>query len=648
MQKIKLKHILIENFKGIKTLDIDFGDVTQISGRNASGKTTISDAFSWLLFDKDSTGSSTFAIRPKDADGKDVDDIVIKVEATLDVDGEPVTLTKIQKQKWTKHRGSTAPTFEGNVNEFQVNGYPAKKSEYEQKIHSLIDESLFKLITNPRTFASMKWQDQRKTLMEFVSDITDESVLDTDADKYEAIRVDVLSAGADKAREKANATLRTLKKEQLEYPVRIDEAMRQVRTDLLDESSLMEQKRQAEEELHTIQNERNSLSTASNVASDIQSQIMQKQRRMAEIEHSTMLEDEKKNLAAMKNANDALMEIRKAESERDALANKVNFLEAAIRESSKSKDILRDKYISVASAQFPERDKICPTCGRPFEADKIDALKADFEKHKKEEIDALNERGFSLKNKIDKYKAEQEQIEKQLAGYTADIEGLQAKWEELKKIASIHVKTDVTQNPEYQKLKSECDELTEKLSSLDDKSAVKRELAERENSIRLTLDGINTNLNQIRVQAGWMIRVEALKEAQRECGQKVADQEQIVWLLDEFVMAKMNLLSDRINSHFKKVRFRLFTEQINGGIKEACVMQINTNWSYVDYSDANNAAKIIGGLDVIEALSSLYEVEAPIFLDNSEAIDSYNTPKMDAQLILLEVSDDETLHVERM
>ena len=648
MQKIKLKHILIENFKGIKTLDIDFGDVTQISGRNASGKTTISDAFSWLLFDKDSTGSSTFAIRPKDADGKDVDDIVIKVEATLDVDGEPVTLTKIQKQKWTKHRGSTAPTFEGNVNEFQVNGYPAKKSEYEQKIHSLIDESLFKLITNPRTFASMKWQDQRKTLMEFVSDITDESVLDTDADKYEAIRVDVLSAGADKAREKANATLRTLKKEQLEYPVRIDEAMRQVRTDLLDESSLMEQKRQAEEELHTIQNERNSLSTASNVASDIQSQIMQKQRRMAEIEHSTMLEDEKKNLAAMKNANDALMEIRKAESERDALANKVNFLEAAIRESSKSKDILRDKYISVASAQFPERDKICPTCGRPFEADKIDALKADFEKHKKEEIDALNERGFSLKNKIDKYKAEQEQIEKQLAGYTADIEGLQAKWEELKKIASIHIKTDVTQNPEYQKLKSECDELTEKLSSLDDKSAVKRELAERENSIRLTLDGINTNLNQIRVQAGWMIRVEALKEAQRECGQKVADQEQIVWLLDEFVMAKMNLLSDRINSHFKKVRFRLFTEQINGGIKEACVMQINTNGSYVDYSDANNAAKIIGGLDVIEALSSLYEVEAPIFLDNSEAIDSYNTPKMDAQMILLEVSDDETLHVERM
>jgi hypothetical protein len=112
--------------------------------------------------------------------------------------------------------------------------------------------------------------------------------------------------------------------------------------------------------------------------------------------------------------------------------------------------------------------------------------------------------------------------------------------------------------------------------------------------------------------------------------------------------AKMDLLSERINSHFKKVRFRLFTDQINGGVKETCTMQINTNGSYVDYSDANNAAKIIGGLDVIEALSGLYEVEAPIMLDNSECLDRYNTPEMDAQLILLEVSDDETLHVERM
>ena len=648
MKKILLKNLHIENFKGIRDLDVAFSSETLISGRNASGKTTISDAFSWLLFDKDSTGSSTFAIRPKDANGRDIDNLEIKVEAALDIDGEEVTLTKIQKQKWTKHRGSTAPTFEGNVNEFQVNGFPAKKSEYEAQIHSMIDESLFKLITNPRTFAAMKWQDQRKTLMEFVSDVTDENILETDSEKYEPIREDVLAAGSDKAREKASAALKTLKKEQLEYPVRIDETMRQVRTDLPELSVLMKQKSQAEDELHIVQNERNSLSTASNAAADIQNQIMQKRRRMAEIERSAMLEDEKKNLAATKAANDALMEVRKAENERDALANKRKYLIAAIKESKEAKTALKDQFMAVKKEQFPESETICPTCGRPFETGRIEMIKGDWEQKNKDRIEALNKKGFALKDKIAADEELLATIEQRISGYTADIDGMNAKWEELVKIADFPIKTDVKTMPEYQELQAGCDELDRKLASMDDTSSVKRELSERENSIRSTLDGINANLTAINVQAGFMKRVEELKAAQMDCGQKVADQEQIVWLLDEFMKAKMDLLSERINSHFKKVRFRLFTDQINGGVKETCTMQINTNGSYVDYSDANNAAKIIGGLDVIEALSGLYEVEAPIMLDNSECLDRYNTPEMDAQLILLEVSDDETLHVERM
>lgn len=647
MQKIKLNHLKIENFKGIKTLDIDFGDVTQISGRNASGKTTISDAFSWLLFDKDSNGNSTFAIRPKDAAGRDIDNLEIKVEGTLSVDGETITLTKIQKQRWTKHRGSTAPTFEGNVNEFQVNGFPAKKSEYEAKIRSLVEETLFKLLTNPRTFASLKWQEQRKILMEFVSEITDTDVLNTDEDKYEPIRADILSAGSDKAREKANTILKALKKEQLEYPVRIDEAMRNIRTDVANRESLMEKKAESESMLKAIQEERRSLSTASNGTADILNQITQKQRRMAEIERSTMLEDEKKNLESTKAANTALMDTRKAESERDALVNKRNFLDAAIKESTNAKTELKDQYVAFASAKFPESETICPTCGRPFDADKIEELKADFENRRQAQLEAVNKKGFALKDKIDSYKEERQQIEKQIAGYTADIEGLNAKWEELKQIADFPVRTDYTEIPEYQELQAGIDALNKQLALVEDTSSIRKDIDERETFARIKLNQIESDIAACDANKQSEERVEELKAAQRECGQKVADQEQIVWLLDEFVMAKMNLLSDRINSHFKKVRFRLFTEQINGGIKEACVMQINTNGSYVDYSDANNAAKIIGGLDVIDALSDLYGVEAPILLDNSECLDSYNTPKTSAQLILLEVSDDKELHVER-
>ncbi len=101
----------IQNFKGCKDKTIDFGDKTRISGANATGKTTIFDAFTWLLFGKDSLGSSDFDIRPLDADGKMVDNIEISVESKISVDGNEYELKKFQKQKWVKKRGPALQNY---------------------------------------------------------------------------------------------------------------------------------------------------------------------------------------------------------------------------------------------------------------------------------------------------------------------------------------------------------------------------------------------------------------------------------------------------------------------------------------------------------------------------------------------------------
>ena len=151
-----------------------YENTSVISGRNASGKTTLMDAFFWLLFGKDSQGRSDFQIRPVDENGQMVDNVDIEVSAVLDVDGERVELYKKQSQKWTKHRGSSAPTFEGNVNSFQVDGFPVSQKEYTEKVSSIVSEELFKLITSPMAFPSMKWQDQRRILMRMVEDVSDE------------------------------------------------------------------------------------------------------------------------------------------------------------------------------------------------------------------------------------------------------------------------------------------------------------------------------------------------------------------------------------------------------------------------------------------------------------------------------------------
>lgn len=113
MKQIKLLSMHIQNFKGCKDRTIEFGEKTRISGANATGKTTIFDAFTWLLFGKDSLGSSDFDIRPLDADGKMVDNIEISVAAKISVDGDEYDLEKVQKQKWVKKRGTNTREFQG-------------------------------------------------------------------------------------------------------------------------------------------------------------------------------------------------------------------------------------------------------------------------------------------------------------------------------------------------------------------------------------------------------------------------------------------------------------------------------------------------------------------------------------------------------
>ena len=68
--RMSLEKMVIENFKGTRKLTIDFAEETHIFGMNGTGKTTIPDAFSWVLFNKDSKGnapgSDNFREKPLD------------------------------------------------------------------------------------------------------------------------------------------------------------------------------------------------------------------------------------------------------------------------------------------------------------------------------------------------------------------------------------------------------------------------------------------------------------------------------------------------------------------------------------------------------------------------------------------------------
>lgn len=223
--KLKIRSLHMENFKGIKSLDVNFSNKTSIKGQNAAGKTTVFDAFTWLLFNKNSAGEEKFNVRPLDKDGNRIDNVEIKVVAVLDVDGKEIELSKVQKQNWVKKRGTDTVALQGNVNSFEIDGYPKSEADFKEYISSLAQsEDMFKMLANPQYFSSMKWKEQRDILMRLVTDVSDVELAQTDA-KYAQLLGELEKApSTDDIRAKFQKALTEWKKKQSEIPVRIDEA----------------------------------------------------------------------------------------------------------------------------------------------------------------------------------------------------------------------------------------------------------------------------------------------------------------------------------------------------------------------------------------------------------------------------------------
>lgn len=642
MKKITLDGLLIQNFKGVENLEVRFGDNTSINGENASGKTTVLDAVMWLLFGKDSTGRSDFQIRPVDTSGNTVDYVDIMVAAHMTVDGVGVSLYKTQKQNWVKKRGSDAPTFQGNVNSYEINGFPASQKEFDAQIADIVDENLFRLLTDPRAFARLPWKDQREMLLRFVSDITDADILKTG--NYELITADVLAAGADKSREKAMKTLKLLKDKQKEYPARIDELVKTIDS-TKNEAELKERLGTLKESLAELREVKEDLDASLKAIEDINSKVLNVRLKKKELEN-----EERQKLIDAKH---------KAESESSnvkykiaGLENSITQAETAIRIAEmdiKNKEAFikecSDDYRKVRARALPEDETKCPTCGRPYEEDKTEEIRKEFEARKTRDLARIEKTGKEMRASIIDQQSNISANQKKLEDAKKEIEILKANLDGMAKIADIPAEVDMSKVAGYNLLAEQERSLVEQLALMDKHEDRKQAFTDKETALLTEIRATENGLAVIDANKRIMERIDVLKAEQMDCTQKVADQEEILYLLEKFTKAKMDMLSDRINSKFKSVRWKLFQNQINGGVKECCVMQIASNGSYVDYPNANNAAQIIGGLDVINALSELYEISTPVWIDNAEAINGYNIPEMKSQMILLRVTDDKKLTI---
>lgn len=658
-----LKSLHMENFKGIKSLDVNFSNKTSIKGQNAVGKTTIFDAFTWLLFNKNSAGEEKFNVRPLDKDGKRIDNVEIKVVGVIKVDGKEVELSKVQKQNWVKKRGTDTVTLQGNVNSFEIDGYPKSEAEFKAYISGLAQsEEMFKMLTNPQYFSSLKWKDQRDILMKLTTEVSDvelaKEMFDENAYAESLIEELEKAPSTDDIRAKFQKALTEWKKKQAEIPVRIDEAEKsKVDVDVAEQELLkadLERKIEALEDLMA--------------KSDVRIDEMRSEEMHCQFEMSAIAQTMNNELSSKKREienhkydherklQDVRSSIKKAQDSIES--NKKSISEQTLKKAELAKRYKEEKEKKFDDSKwvFDESTTVCSLCGQRLPEDKIESLRADFSQRKADAIEIFNEEhaktlamivddGNACAEMLKKLTENNKELENTINTLklheTEEIDIIKGLDEQISKIPT---STDYTQNEGYAKLKARQDELLANIAELESKGADKavEDVKADKAKLKSQLDEVNKIIAQAANNVMIDDRIETLRDEQKEIGQKVADQEQMLYLLEEFIRFKLNKVSESINSHFKTVNFKLFEMQLNGGMKDCCECTVNG----VPYSTLNSGHRIVAGLDIIRSLSELYGVRVPIFVDNAESLNEFNVPDMDAQLILLSVSEDKQLKVE--
>lgn len=667
MKKIKLLSMRIQNFKGCKDKTIDFGDKTRISGANATGKTTMFDAFTWLLFGKDSLGSSDFDIRPLDANGKMIDNIEISVESKISVDGNEYELKKVQKQKWVKKRGTGTTELQGNINEFGINGYPKSQKDFKDFIAGIIDEDIFTLITNPAAFNALPWKKQREILMKFVGTFSDVEIAETFGERYTKLIPELRIASTEDILKKYTKAKTALNKDMVEIPARIDEISKQLV--IADVGALEVEKAAKEVALQKVEDEISGGNSKLEGINSKREEIMNLKLHLSEVqnaENQKLMENSKVAREKVAVAEKALADVKHKIA---MLSDEINathdrYEAQKIRTERLSADWKAEKvraYPALTPLEPLSEDAlICPTCGQTlpeeikqkkiadYEARKT-AYEAkyvkdreSFEKKRAENLARIEKDGKESAALRDELKAKEEELRNQMAEESKKLaEKQKTHNEDKEELSKYPITADVSENAEYLATVEKISVFEKEIESMSSDTSGRTELETKKAVLKNEIAEIAGKImaaDNTKVKA----RIAELEAEQTAIGQKIADQEQMIDLVEDFIRTKMNMISDKINGMFKIVSFKLFAEQINGGIKETCECTVNG----VPLSSLNNGHRIVAGLDIIHSLSNLYGVSCPIFVDNAESINDFNVPEMDAQMIYLTVTDDKELKVE--
>lgn len=677
-KKVLLKEMVLINFKGIKDLKVDFGDVTTIAGANATGKSTVFDAFTWCMFGKDSndrtdSGRSGFSVKTVDSDGNPIEKLEHEVSALLEVNGEELRLTRTLTEDWVKPRGKAETELKGNTTHYLINGIEVKQTAYKEEVANIVEEQLFKLITNPAYFLNLDWQKQREILLTIAGGVTYEEVAvghknfiallaqlsGKDLTEYKeeiAYRKKKIQAELDKCPIEINTIENLTPKEEPDYPALESDKNRLIAE--LEEvdatiTNVAETARKHYEKIQAQRKEINDLRTKQQDIVFAAKQAAQKEG----FEKNAKTREAKNALEIAKRESSnysvtAKREITDLQRNKDAAEARIKDLqqrrEAKLAEWEKRN---ADEYhVGTNGLVCPIYKTLCSDASvLQLDASAQAKAKASFEEAQEKDLNRITEEGKAINQllkeaqeevsklsvQIEDRKKEEEIKANELSKRIADLEAhIEANPE-----VTISTEIDTKGIPEFNAIEAQISTIAAGIEEVPTTDT--SDLTAKKKSLNEELDEVKRKLNLRTVIETNKAKKAEVSKREKELAQQLADLENTEFTIEELNTARMDEVERRVNSKFQTVRFRMFEQQINGGKAPACTAMVNG----VKYSDLNTAGKINAGLDIINTLCLFHEVSAPVFIDNAESIN--NLFPVGSQLIKLVVTTDKVLTISK-
>lgn len=635
MKRIIIRQMSLLNFKGVRELTVDFDEhETNVFGANHTGKTTLFDAFVWLMFDKDSQDRQNFGIRTYDESGNIIPKLPHEVSACIEVNGVEINLKRCFVENWTKKRGSQEAVYDGNSEERYWNDVPCSKTEFAKKIADICDESIFKLITNPLYFPSMKPAIQRGMLFQMAGDLTDADVAASDQEKFANLAEQLSQKTLDEYKREIAAKKKRIKEAIETIPARIDENKRQM-PEAEDWAAIEKDIKEKEAKIRDldgqISDESKAYQAKAQETASKAKELAEKKRQRAVREGAVrdeLLKDfykqtedyNNRRIAAQQQNFDISQRRRMAESDIRREKEVIISLQCDINEREQRLNRLRDEWHSIKAREFnPENlETVCPHCGRPYEQSQIDhSIEEQRQAYNAHTSHLLSEN----KTNGQKVAAEVAQLKESIAKSEAVIkekEVILASLVEKPFTETAPTQPDITSGIASD---AELQQIDKEIAALEAEIAKPIEKPDTDfltDGKNLLLDGIEDDRKRLAkrdtIDATFK-RIEELEKELKKNNEALTELEGIEFNILEFGKAKVAMVEGKINSLFSIVRFKMYERQINGGEVETCECMMHGT----PYSVLSNSEKINAGLDIINAICRANEVNAPIFIDNRES-----------------------------